>query len=172
MALWGDLLEEGSDPRIGRNESTWNPDLPITGVDYRSATAYCVWRSARDGLRWRLPTEEEWEKAARGTDGRWYPWGNHYDPIFCKSRHLYPELMEPGEPGAVDADQSVYGVRDLAGGVGEFCQHRLEEGGSRVPIRGGSWKGSGREGARICRRRGIPATDCSDGIGFRLVLEL
>ena len=56
------------------------------GVVWFDAVAYCEWRSARDGRRYRLPTEHEWEKAGRGVDRRFFPWGDRFDATFCKAR--------------------------------------------------------------------------------------
>src|SRR4029078_8548989 len=58
----------------------WN--VPVALVNWFDAVAYCRWRSEVLGTQSRLPTELEWEKAARGTDGRLYPWGDHFDPTF------------------------------------------------------------------------------------------
>ena len=54
----------------------WHPEDPITDISWRDASAYARWRALRDGKPWRLTHELEWEKAARGTDKRLYPWGN------------------------------------------------------------------------------------------------
>src|SRR4029079_5194381 len=62
----------------------WN--VPVCLVDWFDARTYCRWLSAPTGSAVRLPTEIEWEKAARGVDGRVYPWGDQFDPTFCKMR--------------------------------------------------------------------------------------
>jgi serine/threonine-protein kinase len=92
-------------------------ELPIFSVDWFDAVAYCRFKSARDGVLYRLPTELEWEKAARGADGRVYPWGDAFDPTFCKMRDSRPGFSQPEPVGAFPADESPYGVRDMAGGV-------------------------------------------------------
>jgi eukaryotic-like serine/threonine-protein kinase len=96
----------------------WN--LPVVLIDWFDAIAYCRFRSARDGVAYRLPTELEWEKAARGTDGRFYPWGDHFDPTFCLMRSSRPFLSQPEPVGTFPIDTSPYGVRDMAGGVREW----------------------------------------------------
>ena len=58
-------------------------DFPVLGVNWDSAVAYCNWVSAKTGKKYRLPTEAEWEKAARGTDQRRYPWGNDIDHTYA-----------------------------------------------------------------------------------------
>ena len=64
---------------------TGNDRLPVVGVSWYEAIAYCRWLSETTGRRYRLPTEAEWEKAARGSDGRLYPWGNEFDARFCNT---------------------------------------------------------------------------------------
>ncbi|WP_437503420.1 protein kinase domain-containing protein [Sorangium sp. So ce1099] len=96
----------------------WN--LPVILIDWFDAVAYCQFRSERDGIEVRLPTELEWEKAARGTDGRFYPWGDHFDPTFCLMRSSRPYLSQPEPVGTFPIDTSPYGARDMAGGVREW----------------------------------------------------
>jgi serine/threonine-protein kinase len=96
----------------------WN--VPVVLVDWFDAAAYCAWRSDREGFEIRLPTELEWEKAARGTDGRVHPWGDHFDPTFCLMRASRPYLPQPEPIGTCPIDESPYTVRDMAGGVREW----------------------------------------------------
>ncbi|RME55622.1 MAG: PEGA domain-containing protein, partial [Deltaproteobacteria bacterium] len=96
--------------------------IPVISISWDDAVAYTAWRSKKLGRPCRLPTEFEWEKAARGTDGRFYPWGNHFDPTFCKMLASRPEPPQPEPVGVFEKDTSPYGVRDLAGGVREWTQ--------------------------------------------------
>jgi serine/threonine-protein kinase len=77
--------------------------------------AYTRWRAARDRIAWRLPTEAEREKAGRGADGRLFPWGDRFDPTFCKMRDSRPGAPQPEPTGTFERDESPYGIRDLAG---------------------------------------------------------
>jgi formylglycine-generating enzyme required for sulfatase activity len=106
-------------------------DYPVLGVNWDSATAYCAWLSRRTRKRYRLPTEAEWEKAARGTDRRRYPWGstiesNHANFVgtqaFDTVRPVgyYDGSLHGGLPTASNA--SPYGAFDMAGNVMEWCQ--------------------------------------------------
>lgn len=114
-------------------------DIPVFGVEFEDADAYCAWRSEISGREFRLPTEQEWEKAARGVDGRSFPWGNHFDPIFCKSRSSRPYAPMPEAIGRFSVDTSPYGVRDMAGGVREWCDGWFLESQELRALRGGAW---------------------------------
>jgi serine/threonine-protein kinase len=94
--------------------------VPVCCIDWFDAVAYCRWRSERDGRSCRLLTEFEREKAARGVDGRWFPWGDRFDPTFCKMRESRPGSAQPEPVGAFPVDESPYGVRDLAGGMRDW----------------------------------------------------
>ena len=74
-------------------------------VDWFDATAYCRWRSAVESCNIRLPTELEWEKAARGVDGRFYPWGDRFDPTFCLMRDSRPFEQQPEPIGTFPTDR-------------------------------------------------------------------
>ncbi|AKT43395.1 protein kinase domain-containing protein [Chondromyces crocatus] len=96
----------------------WN--LPVFLIDWFDAVAYCRYRSEKEGAEIRLPSEMEWEKAARGADGRFYPWGDHFDSTFCLMRTSRPFIPQPEPVGTFVADVSPYGVRDMAGGMREW----------------------------------------------------
>jgi serine/threonine-protein kinase len=147
--------------------------LPAIGVDLSGAMSYASWFSSLSGRPYRLPTEWEWEKAARGTDGRAYPWGDRFDASLCKMREsrLGPPCPEPS--GTFATDVSPYGVRDMAGGVAEWVLRVVssEQGGpssSQVASRGGSWS-DWRSDCHVASRRPYLAGERSGRVGFRLV---
>ncbi|MEL6347686.1 MAG: SUMF1/EgtB/PvdO family nonheme iron enzyme, partial [Myxococcota bacterium] len=148
---------------------SWRMDGPVVGIPMASAEAYARWASQRTGRPLRLPTEEEWEKAARGVDGRAYPWGDDADPVFACIRHS--RAGSPGGPapiGAFPVDVSVYGCRDMAGNVREWTTSWQGEG--EVVVRGGSWQDE--MGAMRCAHRaGQLAHRHELTTGFRLVSE-
>jgi iron(II)-dependent oxidoreductase len=124
----------------------WQDDHPIVNVSWYDAVAYCEWAGVQ------LPTEAQWEKAARGTDGRIYPWGDEWDDSKCNN---YETGIEETTPvGSYTQGTSPYGVMDMVGNVWEWCADWYDEkyyasapnrnpqgpsAGIRRVLRGGSW---------------------------------
>lgn len=168
------------DPNSEERQPIWNddgelappftPDLPVVGISGEAAEAYCAWLGKRLGLVCRLPTRLEWEKAARGVDGRAYVWGNTYEP----GRALLRDNPQRGEfpvgapPGRFPADVSVYGVFDLTGNVREFIRSPGESEKLFMVI-GGSYATD----AQQANTANVYYVNGSAGdLGFRYVLEL
>jgi sulfatase modifying factor 1 len=96
-------------------------EYPVIGVNWDAATAYCAWLSAKTGKRYRLPTEAEWEKAARGTDGRRYPSGDFI--ARTQANFVYAQAYDTVMPvGSFPTGVSPYGALDMAGNVMEWTQ--------------------------------------------------
>jgi len=160
-------------PDVDGDGDAWDPRQPAVAISWHDATDYCAWRSQHGGAEVRLPTEEEWEKAARGVDGRWYPWGNRFDPSLC---NMVESLDERSVPVTVDefpTDVSIYGIFGLGGNAEEWTSTEMIEGrGSRARLhrvaRGGAWK-RGPEYSRCAYRLFYLPHFLYDHTGFRLV---
>jgi formylglycine-generating enzyme required for sulfatase activity len=156
----------------GRCPARGRENHPVSGISIEGMLAYCDWLSRETGLRYRLPTEAEWEKAARGTDARAYPWGRRFDPRRANTREA--AIGDTTPIGAFADGASPYGVLDLAGNV-EECTASLYRLPPRCPIsdpdegtylvtRGGCFALDG-DLARCDRRHSLPK---SPAAGFRL----
>ena len=158
-------------PAVDRQNNRMDPRFPVFGISFEDAVVYLLWRSERDGTAYRLPTDAEWEKAARGVDGRFYPWGDRFDHAFCKTDESRAERAAPEPVGAFPVDCSPFGVRDMAGGMREWCDSWFDEPRGLKVVRGGAWNLS-ESYARVCNRYGVSGKDVDPGIGFRAVLEI
>jgi len=168
----------------------WDPDWPVVLVPWDAARSYAAWRARTTGLPWRLPSEVEWEKAARGVDGRSYPWGEHLDLTWCLTQDSHAGRMMPARVQAFPDDESVYGVRGMAGNTRDWCREAdgetepcLVEGRLILPpltqgdpnllrlSRGGCWYSHQRD-ARAASRVKSPQAFRAAGVGIRLVRDL
>ena len=170
-------------------------DYPVQGVNWDSAVAYCNWLSAKTGKKYRLPTEAEWEKAARGTDQRRYPWGNSIDRTLAN--FVGAQTYDTGMPvGTFDgtrrgdretrSNASPYGAFDMAGNVMEWCldwysrdyyaasprrNPKGPENGAYRVVRGGSFFVEGFDLRSAARSAAWPSFQGHRMIGFRAVRE-
>ena len=158
---------KGGDGRYGRPSGV-SADLPVFGISWADAKAYCEWLSERTGRRFRLPTSEEWEKAARGADGRYFAWGNRlsdrYANVACRVRRV---RLNPCD--SCSLDMSPYGVCDMVGSVCEACSDLFVTSGTHV-LKGGVWY-AGCSHGRLASRRGINPRTKYRGLGFRLACD-
>jgi formylglycine-generating enzyme required for sulfatase activity len=162
-----------------RNNYFDNPEFnefPVVYVNWEQAKTYCEWRGGH------LPTEAQWEKAARGTDERIYPWG---DNISCDYANYYNGtkycVLETTKVGSYDRGKSIYGIYDLAGNVWEWVADRYDEkyyqnspfenpsgpeNGEERVFRGGAWDNHENLLYTFVRNKSKPL-DSYSGLGFR-----
>jgi formylglycine-generating enzyme required for sulfatase activity len=159
----------GGRPPAGRE------DHPVVLVSHADAAVFAAWLSGETGRRWRLPTALEWEKAARGPDGRRFPWGDRWDPARLNSHDAGPFDTLP--VGGYPEGASPYGLLDAAGQVFEWTATPVGSpagswgGRNRFLVKGGSWDDRGCGVCRPAAAHGRPAGLKHILIGFRLVVE-
>ncbi len=179
--------EEPEEPKYWRDRRFSDPDQPVVGLSWHEAQAFCEWLCESLGAEARLPSEAQWEYAARGTDGREYPWGNEPpDPSRACFGLDYTE-GQPARVGTHPAGRGAFGTLDQAGNVWEWCQDVWREdayekrSGNEVVdplvtageesvrvLRGGSW-GSPAGSLRAASRDWRQASSRDVGIGFRVL---
>jgi serine/threonine-protein kinase len=167
----------------------WDLDWPVCLVDWHGACAYAAWEAARTGQRWRLAPELVWEKAARGGDGRFFPWGDGFDPSWACLRNSHRGRALPQVVDSFPVDVSVYGVRGMGGNMRDWCGDvyapegpalvggRVVTAGDEAAVgspvgayrvnRGGGWNLVPRF-ARVAYRNGVGAGYRDGDLGFRL----
>ncbi|MEW6088730.1 MAG: SUMF1/EgtB/PvdO family nonheme iron enzyme [bacterium] len=142
---------------------------PVTLVSYEDVEAFCKWRSEKEGEKYRLPDEYEWEKAARGNDGWVYPWGNEFDKSKCNT-------AESGIGGTTEVTKypdgaSPYNCQDMTGNVCEWTDSWYDEKKNTKVLRGGSWLNDLFNARCAVRSRYVPVLR-SYLVGFRCARTL
>ncbi|MGC1308834.1 MAG: SUMF1/EgtB/PvdO family nonheme iron enzyme [Phormidesmis sp.] len=146
---------------------------PVVLVSYEDALAYIEWRSQQDGVTYRLPTDLEWEKAARGTDGRYFPWGSEW-------RNDGTNWAKNGPAGTsaiatYPASRSPDGIEDMAGNVFEYTRTLVNSATADGPIAEVILKGCGWDDypgfCRAAYEHDRPINSKHILFGFRLIIE-
>jgi formylglycine-generating enzyme required for sulfatase activity len=147
---------------------------PVVGISAYEADAYCNWLSAQKGKSVRLPTEAEWEYAARGVDWRPFPWGDVFDPLAANTAEKETNALM--DAGSLPANSSPFGVLDMCGNVQQWTSSPyLPLPGEKFPpatllvARGGSFNDTV-FGSRTSYRHAYPAGYFFPFLGFRMVV--
>jgi formylglycine-generating enzyme required for sulfatase activity len=187
---------ERFDPAHKSKRATWANDLhPVVYVSWAEAEAYCKWLSKRQGKKFRLPTEAEWEYAASGGESRAFPWGDQlhagYLANFADARtnllwrdpSIDDGYAESSPVGTYPRGASPFGFEDMAGNVHEWCldwigpypgrevaNPRGAASGRQRVYRGGSWRSRASSLRTTARSSNSPEYSSND-VGFRIVCE-
>jgi hypothetical protein len=169
-AWWQDLAERIHEPETPE----WHePNAPRETVSWFEAVAFCRWLSAQLGFTVTLPTEQQWERVARGTQGLQYPWGNEFRQDFT---NCHGSIGRISAAGIYPHAGSPEGVMDLAGNVWEWCLNeyllpdncKLSDSNVRV-VRGGSWCYDPESVRSLARYYGYLPEDRNGDVGFRVL---
>ena len=155
-------------PEIDASGQSWAFDWGVSCISQEDAEAYCRWLNQTRGPGHRLPTEDEWEIAARGIDHRTFPWGDVWTGQECHTRKATMGAPSRDSTQEFESDLSPYGVKQMAGGLSEWTASPL---GGRYVIKGGHWR-SGAMEARAASRYVSTNDAIAPTIGFRIAVDL
>lgn len=177
------IKENWREPREWDNSRFSSPNQPVVSVSWYECQAYCRWRSDQEGQQYNLPSESQWEKSSRGTEGRRYPWGNEFDASRLNSLEGDQAVKLTTPVGIYPGGASEYGCLDIAGNVWEWVEddyHDRYEGapkdsrpwidnprGSHRAVRGGGWGGDAHD-CRSVMRIGYKPDYRGNDLSFRL----
>ncbi len=176
LLWWNGLTMDEKHSNVPGDQAFKYGNYPRETVSWYEAVAFCRWLSSKLGYEIRLPTEEEWEKAARGTDGRKYPYGKEFD--LTKGNTNETGIGQTSAVGIFPNGASPFGVEDMSGNVWEWCLNeyskpeniQLASAASRVQ-RGGSWNFDYYDARTGSRNLGTPNSR-SSSLGFRVVCPI
>ncbi len=156
------LKFSGGEFQSGEEPPLTSKEFPVIGVSWDDALAWLSWRSRKDGRPWRLVNTFESEKAARGVDGRLWPWGDRYDATFSNTNSSHPGSPRLVPAGSFEGDTSPYGIRDLAGNAQTWClDSPFAPFRAYRCFRGGAWSNNEYDARAAVRKAGPPATATS-----------
>jgi len=160
-------------PEFWDNPDYNQPEQPVVGVSFEEANRFAAWLSDRLGVDKRLPTEDEWEKAARGGQDVIYPWGDQSPADGVRANYSGNGRFNATSPvGSFEAGRNAYGLYDMAGNVWQWTSTALVAavGTGRQIVKGGSWM-DGPTDLRVSNRRDVDPSLGYVDVGFRLVRE-
>jgi hypothetical protein len=157
-------------PEYWDNPQYNQPEQPVIGITYYDAVRFAAWLSAQLGVAKRLPTEDEWEKAARGGTDAIYPWGDQSPTDGARANYNGNGRFRSTSPvGSFEAGKNAYGLYDMAGNVWQWTS--TEKGSGSLIVKGGSWM-DGPADLRVSNRRELDPSKGYVDVGFRLVREV
>ena len=160
-------------------------NFPVVGVSWQDAMNFLEWLNTLENAEYRLPTEAEWEKAARGIDGREYPWGDVWDASRANTSESGNKQLMP--VGSYPDGVSPYGCYNMAGNAYDWCSDWFHmetykyspaenplgpDEGRRKVIRGGSWIARGEFAARCPNRAAYEPIQAIHSVSFRIAMDV